>query len=64
MRRAIETTCMVCGEKTTATDDDMSPMCEDCTSWWPVVEGVGAIMRGELVLPEEGDGDAAEDEDE
>jgi hypothetical protein len=55
---------MVCGEKTTATDDDMSPMCEDCTSWWPVVEGVGAIMRGELVLPEEGDGDAAEDEDE
>lgn len=57
MRKAIETTCMVCGEPTTATDDDLSPMCEDCTSWWSVVEGVGAIMRGELVLPEDGDDD-------
>lgn len=62
MRRAIKTLCMLCGKETTATDDDLSPMCDDCTSWWSVVDGVGAIMRGEIRMPEEGDDDGDEDD--
>lgn len=56
MRKAILTTCILCGLETVATNDDFTPMCEECTEWWAIVESVGAIMRGEIALPEEEEG--------
>lgn len=50
----METVCCMCGVPVTATDDDETPMCQECHGRWANTQAVRAIMGGEMdhLIPE------------